>query len=173
MKILKSSTALALVLGFGVAMAGLPAYAAGEQTDVTAGTAAETGTTTGTEAAAGAEAQTGMEGDDEFVTSEQARSDAERQFDELGRGEEYLTQEHMGTAFPEAEGEDLFAQIDEDGDGQISREEWINWREGGFAEATQGTEGRMSAQEYETWQRSPGVGLEGDEAGAEGETTSQ
>lgn len=164
MKALKSSTALALALGLGVSMGGMQAYAAGDKTEAGATTAAGTGTATGAQAQAGADVD-----QDEFVTADEARTAAEQQFQEFGGGQEYMTEEQFGTAFPEAgDAQGMFAQIDEDGDGQISREEWMNWREQGFAEATQGTEGQMPAQDWETWQRSPGE-LGGGEAGA-GET---
>ena len=166
-----TSTALALLFGLGVAVAGLPAgadqaagQAAGGQEMTTGqqgggelgaqpatgqeGTAGATGATAaGQEATAG----TGM-GDGEFVTGEDATARSGERFDELAEGQEGMTREQFAAGMTGAEDpEEAFGQIDRDGDGQISREEWQQWREQGFAEAA--PEGQMTTQDYETWDR--------------------
>ena len=89
---------------------------------------------------------------DGYISDKEARTCTVQRFEELSAGQESLTQEQFGKAFPESENPDqLFTETDQDGDGKISREEWMNWREQGFAGATQGSEGRMSSQDFETW----------------------
>jgi hypothetical protein len=44
-----------------------------------------------------------------------------------------------------------FAEVDENGDGAISREEWAGFSERRFAGATEASGGTMSAEDYTTW----------------------
>lgn len=89
--------------------------------------------------------------DDGVVSAAEANVCAEEEFGQITADEEYLTEEQFGTMY-EGTGEpaDVFARIDQDEDGEITRDEWIGWREEGFAEATEGT-GEMPTQEYEDW----------------------
>jgi hypothetical protein len=43
----------------------------------------------------------------------------------------------------------LFAEIDRDGDGMITREEWLEWRQQGFAGAAD--RDRMAVEDCELW----------------------
>lgn len=66
--------------------------------------------------------------------------------------EEPMTEARFQEAFPEAEDtETLFSEVDTDGDGEISRGEWIDWHQESFAGATQQSEGEMPTSDYETW----------------------
>jgi EF hand domain-containing protein len=83
---------------------------------------------------------------DSFISAEEARTCTEQRFEEVGAEEEGLTQQQFGEAFPEAD----FTQVDQDGDGKISRDEWMKWHEQGFTAATEASEGRMPAVDYES-----------------------
>ena len=88
---------------------------------------------------------------DNFISAEEARTCTEQRFEEIGARQEGLTQEQFGEAFPEAENlTEIFAQADQDGDGKISRDEWMRWHEQGFTAATEASEGRMPAVDYES-----------------------
>jgi hypothetical protein len=92
---------------------------------------------------------------DGIVHATEAVTCAAQRFDEAASGQEEMTQEQFGAAYPDAEGggADLFGEADADASGAISREEWMTWREQRFGEATQGTGGRMPSADYETFDR--------------------
>ncbi len=95
---------------------------------------------------------------DGFVHAEEARACYDQHFGTISGGGSHLTLEQFSGDMTEAEDADaVYAEIDTDGDGQISREEWLAWRESGFAEAA-GEEGRMSVEDYERWQRGGALG---------------
>ena len=171
MKTLYASTALALVLGLGAAgMNAAPAHAA----DAIVVAQAEGGGAGG--AGGGAGGAGGDQGDDSgaqhpleeagarpenvlqcdvdgdgFVTVDESRACYEEHFGTISGGGSHLTMEQFTGAVPEAESDPtLFEQLDTDGDGQVSRDEWLEWRGAGFAEAA--PEGRMSVEDYERWQ---------------------
>ena len=162
-----SSTAIALLFGLGVAVSGAPAEAAGQdkaqQTAVGQQGEQQTG------AQAGAETGTGQAtGGSDYITADQVGTRADEQFDELAGGEEYMTREQFTQGMTGSDdAEALWGQIDRDQDDQLTREEWRQWREQGFAEAA-GDEGRMSAQDYETWESGGDVGQMGTTGGATG-----
>lgn len=121
------------------------------QTGATAGQAGTEAGQTGATTAAGTGTGTGMD-DGEYVTGEQAATRSEERWSEMTGGAEHMTQDQFGAGMTGSQDvQASFSEVDEDGDGQISREEWMNWREQGFAGATQGSEGRMSSQDFETW----------------------
>jgi hypothetical protein len=132
MKINGGLSALALLGGMGVALAALPASAQQKPCDSNA---------------------------DGTVDSIEAATCDEQRFDEATGGQEEMTQEQFGAAHPDTQGggTDLFGQADADASGSISREEWTNWREQRFGEATQGTGGQMPSADYEVWTRSAGA----------------
>ena len=90
---------------------------------------------------------------DGMVHATEAVTCAAQRFDEAAGGQEQMTQERFGAAYPHAEGggADLFGQADADASGAISREEWMSWREQRFGEATQDTGGRMPSADYQTF----------------------
>ncbi len=162
MKAVYTSTALALLLGLGVTGASLPANAAGEIVVAQAGGAAGGGQGGGESGAVhplevtGAEAEGALECDpdeDGFVNIDEARACYEEHFGVISGGGSELTLEQFDEDMAEAEDpEGLRAEIDTDGDGIISREEYIAWREQSFAEAA--PEGRMAVEDYDRWWRS-------------------
>ena len=128
MKVNGRLSALALLGGIALALAALPASAQQKACDSNA---------------------------DGMVDATEAATCDEQRFDEATGGQEEMTQEQFGAARPAAlgGGVEVFGQADADASGSISREEWMNWREQKFGEATQGTGGRMPLAEYEVWTR--------------------
>ena len=104
---------------------------------------------------AGAQQMTCDTNSDGMVHATEAVTCAAQRFDEAAGGQEEMTQEQFGDAYPDAVGggASLFGQADADASGAISREEWMTWREQRFGEATQDTEGRMPSADYETFDR--------------------
>lgn len=94
------------------------------------------------------------ENDDGFVDATESRLCTDAEFDEIAPGEQVLTEEQL---FAVTKGEQdmspTFSEIDENGDGQISRDEWVGFSDRRFAGATEATGGRMSAEEYERWRQ--------------------
>jgi hypothetical protein len=80
---------------------------------------------------------------DGAVTAEEAQGCAEQRFD-LARGAaDGLAEEQFAAALPDADGlRRQFAQLDEDGDGRISRDEWMRWFGPAYAETTKTMEGQ-------------------------------
>ena len=126
MKLLLGSTALALALG-------LAAYPIGP-------------------AAAQQIQYTCDENGDGFVDATESRLCSEREFDEIAAGEEVLTEERLAAAGQAAGSTPLtFAELDQNGDGQITRDEWSGYVEERFAGAAEATGGQMTAEEYSIW----------------------
>jgi hypothetical protein len=127
MKVNGGLSAFALVGGMGFALAALPGSAQQMPCDSNA---------------------------DGMVDAIEAATCDERRFEEAAGGQEEMTQEQFGAAHAEAPGggADLFGQADADASGSISREEWMNWREQRFGEATEETGGQMPAADYELWE---------------------
>jgi hypothetical protein len=69
--------------------------------------------------------------------------------------------------------EGVFSEADADGDGEVSQQEWMDWREQGFAAATEDTENQMPATDYEDWNPSfpEGGGDEGIDEGSRDPST--
>ncbi len=87
---------------------------------------------------------------DSYISANEAKTCTEQRFEEISAGQENLTQEQFGSAFPEAENpEQLFAETDQNGDGKVSHEEWMNWHQQGFAAATEASQGMMPTADYE------------------------
>src|SRR5687768_17024685 len=87
---------------------------------------------------------------DSYISEQEAGTCTEQRFEEVSAGQQNLTQEQFGKAFPTAENPDqLFAEADQDGDGKVSKVEWMNWHGKGFTAATKASEGRMPASDYE------------------------
>lgn len=127
MKLLLGSTALALALGLG-AYASYPAAA--QQIQYACD-----------------------ENDDGFVDATESRLCTDAEFDEIAAGEQVLTEEHLSAGAEGQEAVPGFAEMDENGDGQISREEWVAFGEQRFAGATEASGGRMTTEEYSIWRQ--------------------
>jgi hypothetical protein len=89
------------------------------------------------------------ENGDGLIDASESRLCTERAFEELAAGEEALTEEQLG-ATGQAEQGLAFSEIDENGDGEISREEWSRWHEQRFTAATQESESGMPVADYES-----------------------
>ncbi len=127
MKLLLGSTALALALGLGAYLGG---PAAAQQVQYACD-----------------------ENDDGFVDAIESRLCTDAEFDEIAAGEQVLTEELLSARAEGQESIPTFAEVDQNGDGQISREEWIAFGEQRFAGASEASGGRMSAEEYERWRQ--------------------
>lgn len=80
------------------------------------------------------------------VTAAEAQDCAEQRFDLARRGADALAEEQFAAALPDADGlRQQFAQVDEDGDGRISRDEWMAWFGPAYAETTKAAAGRLNA----------------------------
>jgi EF hand len=84
------------------------------------------------------------ENGDGVVDATESRMCTEREFDELAKGEEILTEEQLGQ-----QGR-TFSEVDENGDGEVSREEWARWHEQRFTAATQTGGSGIPAAEYDS-----------------------
>jgi hypothetical protein len=91
------------------------------------------------------------ENGDSFVDASESRSCTEREFDELAAGEEVLTEQQL-SAMSQGERGMMFSEVDENGDGEVSREEWTKWHEQRFTAATQTGESGIPAADYESRQ---------------------
>jgi hypothetical protein len=138
MKILETPAVLALLCGLLTSAASAPASMAAEENP---------------EAQAGRQflAESCDTNVDSYISAEEARTCAEQHYGAAGGGQATMTREQFGTVFPGADNApELFKQVDEDGDGQITLAEWVKWHEQGFTAATKASEGRMPAADYES-----------------------
>jgi hypothetical protein len=72
---------------------------------------------------------------------------AEQRFDFLRQGAEELDEEQFAAAVPGAEGlRRHFLRVDEDGDGRISRDEWLRWFGPAQADQAPGLAGRAELE---------------------------
>lgn len=87
-----------------------------------------------------------------YVTAREARSCSERLFDEIRSGQPAIGPAAFRKAPPQAKNPDaLFKEVDQNGDGQISRQEWIDWRQRDFTDATAKSSGMLPAADYQNW----------------------
>jgi hypothetical protein len=91
--------------------------------------------------------------DDGSVDAAESRLCTDREFDEIAPGETALTEEQLFAKMTTEKGSvaPTFAEIDENGDGQVSRAEWSDFSAGRFAEATKAGGGMMPEQDYDEW----------------------
>jgi hypothetical protein len=86
--------------------------------------------------------------DDGCVDAKESRVCMDQRFDEIAAGEvlteEVLTEKAVGETGP------VFAEVDENGDGKVSREEWASWNEKSFTTATEASQGMMPTADYES-----------------------
>jgi hypothetical protein len=87
------------------------------------------------------------------VDATEARLCTDAEFDEIAAGEQVLTEELLSARAEGQEGMPTFAEVDENGDGQISREEWVDFGERSFAGAAKASGGRMTTEEYNAWRQ--------------------
>jgi hypothetical protein len=89
--------------------------------------------------------------DDSFVDAEESKLCTDREFDEISAGEQVLTEEALSAKAQGVKGLPKFDEADGNGDGQISREEWVGFSGERFAGATESSGGRMSRKDYNAW----------------------
>jgi hypothetical protein len=89
------------------------------------------------------------ENGDRFVDASESNSCTEREFEELAGGEDGLTEQQL-SAMSQGERGIMFSEVDENGDGEVSREEWTNWHEQRFTAAIQPGESGMPIADYES-----------------------
>jgi hypothetical protein len=89
---------------------------------------------------------------DNVVDATESRLCTDREFDEIAPGETALTEERLLAAMQGRQGAlPSFGEIDEDGDGQISREEWGAFNDERFGAAAAAQGGKMSSEDYGKW----------------------
>jgi hypothetical protein len=93
--------------------------------------------------------------DDGFVDAKESSLCTDREFDEIAAGEKVLTEEVLSAQASGKQGI-VFAEVDENGDGKISREEWSNWHQEGFKAATDASQGMMPAADYQSQMQEQG-----------------
>ena len=168
-----TSTAVALLLGLGLALPAAAQQQTGAETPVPDQGVPEQSP----EARAAEEIAAGADADaDQYVTGEEAAAYHQRRFGEITGGTERMTQEQFTGAMTEAEEiGTLAAEVDQDGDGFITPDEWMAWHEQRFATVTEGTEGRMAAQDYERFASGAAApsGVQAGESGLQGGTPPQ
>ena len=71
-----------------------------------------------------------------------------QRFDEIAK-EEVLTEDVLSAKAGGEKGP-VFAEVDENGDGKVTREEWTSWNEQGFTAATEASPGMMPTADYES-----------------------
>jgi hypothetical protein len=77
---------------------------------------------------------------DGAVTADEAEGCAERRFDNARGSTEVLAAEQFAAALQDADGlRRQFAQVDQNGDGRISHDEWLQWFGPAYAEAAKAT----------------------------------
>jgi hypothetical protein len=87
---------------------------------------------------------------DGFVSVEEARACYEEHFGTISGGMDHVTLEQFQLGLPEAEDHQaLWDEIPRAQPDVMTRDEWLAWRERGFAEAA--PEGRMPADDYAGW----------------------
>jgi EF hand len=127
MKLLLGSTGLALTFGLGVCLSG---PAAGQQLQYACDA-----------------------NDDGFVDAQESKLCTDAEFDKIAAGESVLTEEVLKAKSEGGKGMPTFAEADQNGDGQISREEWGEFSGQRFAGAAEASGGRMTAEEYNAWRQ--------------------
>jgi hypothetical protein len=83
--------------------------------------------------------------DDGFVDAKESGLCMDKRFDEIAK-EEVLTEEILSGG----EKGPVFAEVDENGDGKVNREEWTSWNDKGFTAATESSQGMMPTADYES-----------------------
>jgi hypothetical protein len=87
-----------------------------------------------------------------YISGSEAKNCTEQQFQKVVAGQQGLGPEQFSKAFPNVQNPgEAFKQIDKNGDGQISREEWSEWQEQSFATATAKSGSQMPTAEYQKW----------------------
>jgi hypothetical protein len=84
--------------------------------------------------------------DDGFVDAKESGLCMDQRFDEIAKNE-VLTEDVL-SAKASGEKGPVFAEVDENGDGKVSREEWTSWNDKGFTAATESSQGMMPTADY-------------------------
>ena len=89
---------------------------------------------------------------DGTVEATESRLCTDREFDEIAPGKTALTEEQLFAKMTTGKGvAPNFADIDQNGDGQISRAEWSDFSAQRFAGATEASGGKMTSEDYAKW----------------------
>ena len=87
-----------------------------------------------------------------YITANEASSCTEQRFEQIRAGQEGLGPQQFGKALPAVQNPgELFKEVDQDHDGKISRQEWSQWQQQGFATATAKSGSQMPAADYQKW----------------------
>jgi hypothetical protein len=141
MRTLMGSTALALVVGFGLAAASGPAAAQDE--DVFANPEV-------------------CDADGNGNLSEMEASDCAERGWATWTEEDAMTQEEFSEAWSGENSSEVFAEIDDDGDGNLTSDEWRAWHEEEFAFRSEESGGEMATEDFGAWYSNPEFGISTD-----------
>jgi hypothetical protein len=86
---------------------------------------------------------------DAFIDTGESRMCTARDFDELAAGEDVLSEERLSATGQGQEGR-TFSEVDENADGEISRDEWTQWHEQRFTAAIGTGESGMPVADYDS-----------------------
>ena len=87
-----------------------------------------------------------------YIDASEAKKCTEQRFEQVTNGQKGFGEEQFGQAFPQVQNRGaLFKQLDQDKDGQISRQEWADWHGQAFATATAKSGSQMPAADYQKW----------------------
>ena len=124
------ASALALVVGFGLAAASGPAAAQDE--DVFANPSV-------------------CDSDGNGKLSQTEASDCAERGWTGWTEEDSMTEEQFGEIWTRENASDVFAEVDADGDGNLTSDEWMAWHEEQFASSSEETGGEMSTEDFGAW----------------------
>lgn len=141
MRTLTGSTALALVVGFGLAAASGPAAA--QDDDVFANPEV-------------------CDADGNGNLSETEASDCAARGWATWTEEDVMTEEQFGAAWGRENSREVFAEVDADGDGNLTSDEWRAWHEEQFASRSEASGGEMSTEDFGAWYSNPEFGISTD-----------
>ena len=128
MHALMTSTAMALVAGLTLAVGTLPAAAQQQQQTMAVCDQDDNG----------------------YVSADEARACAERDWSALVGDEESMSRERFDETFADADNlEEMWAAADADQDGVITNQEWADWRDQRFNEASQDADQGMPVDAYD------------------------
>jgi hypothetical protein len=79
-----------------------------------------------------------------------------------------MTEEEFGEVWSGENPGEVFAEIDADGDGNLSSEEWMNWHDEQFAAGAEETGGEMPTEAFSEWFGNQDFGVSTDPSSGDG-----
>ena len=89
---------------------------------------------------------------DSYIDASEAKKCDEQRFEQITNGQKGFGPEEFGKAFPDVQNSgELFKQVDQNNDGEVSQQEWASWHEQSFATATAKSGSKMPSPDYQKW----------------------